>query len=223
MVDAVLVPMEAGVGNLAGIEEALVPVHGGAAGKREVCHGGTSSSHRRANGPARTRDAPPRQRFYPHCTAGSHPASLERARGPAPQVRARKVWCPCDKSEASVQQKRGTRAAKARHSCNKIETLRLDFASWPCSNKSQLGFYLLLHECHFTKMDSNGSFQPQNLKFVACKARLASGDASDTRISRPSQHAKAHGLCGNDTHRHDAIRRATRMGKRAPPTPVQRT
>ena len=68
-------------------------------------------------------------------------------------------------------------------------------------------------------MDSNGSFQSQNLKFVACKARLASGDASDTRISRPSQHAKAHGLCGNDTHRHDAIRRATRMGKRAPPHP----
>ena len=52
VVDAVLIPVEAGVGNLAGIEEALVPVRGGAAGKREVCHGGTSLSARHVDGTA---------------------------------------------------------------------------------------------------------------------------------------------------------------------------
>lgn len=103
---------------------------------------------------------------------------------------------PRKKSTVPMRQKHDARATKKRHPRNKIEILRLDFASWPCSRKSQLGFYLLPHECHFTKMDSNGSFQPQNLKFVAREVRLASDDASDTRISRPSQHAKAHDPAG---------------------------
>ena len=77
-------------------------------------------------------------------------------------------------------------------------------------------------------MDSDGIFQPQNLKFVAREARLASDDAGDTRISRPSQHAKAHDLTGTTlagTTQSGAQRAwakstpqlsATRMGKKHP-------
>lgn len=136
-----------------------------------------------------SKSSPPRRTFYPHCTAAPHPASIER--GSRPDAAS-----PCKKSTVPMRQKHDVRATKERHLCNKIEILWLDFASWPCSSKSQLGFYLLPHKCHFTKMDSNGSFQPQNLKFVAREVRLASDDASDTRISRPSQHAKAHDPAG---------------------------
>jgi hypothetical protein len=95
-----------------------------------------------------------------------------------------------------MRQKHDVLATKQRHPCNKIEILRLDFASWPDSDKSQQGFYLPPFECHFTEMDSDSIFQPQNLKFVAREARQASDNASDTRISRPSQHAKEHDLTG---------------------------
>ena len=114
MVDAIFVPVEAGVGNLTGIEEALVPVRGGAAGKREVCYGGTSLSARHASGTASTKGAPPRRTFYMHCTAGPNPASMERSSRPDAASPCKKVRCPCDKSMTSLQQNNDTRATKLR-------------------------------------------------------------------------------------------------------------
>lgn len=105
VVDAIFVPVEAGVGNLTGIEEALVPVRGGAAGKREVCYGGTSLSARHASGTASTKGAPPRRTFYMLCTAGPNPASMERSSRPD-------AASPCKKSTVPMRQKHDVHATK---------------------------------------------------------------------------------------------------------------
>ena len=143
-------------------------------------------------------DESPRHRQIPQVRAFVESNCIRRLQHDRPQPTAfditaqmlvSTISAPCQVAPAppwrELSPSYGARATKARRSCNKTEILRLDFAIWLGSDKSQLGFYLPLLVCHFTKMDSGGAFQPQNLKFVARKARLASNNASDTHISWP--------------------------------------